>query len=126
MILMKKKGKQKKGYFKGNLLGLISSCGSTTNIPSFPCCMASRRGFSGSERLLGNSISTKALTLPRLRICKPTRISHNRPIRLTQCCTQFKSLGVKVLCVFHLHDNIAFTFKRYGNTWNKSCYSQRI
>ena len=40
-----------------------------------------------------------------------------RPIRLTQCCTQFKSLGVKVLCVFHLHDNIAFTFKWYGNTW---------
>jgi len=35
----------------------------------------------------------------------------NRPIQLTQCCTQFRSLGVKVLCVFHLHDNIAFTFK---------------
>ena len=50
----------------------------------------------------------------------------NSPIRLTQCCTQFRSLGVKVLCVFHLHDNIAFTFKWYGNTWNKSFYSQRI
>ena len=50
----------------------------------------------------------------------------NRPIRLTQCCTQFRSLGVKVLCVFHLHDNVAFTFKWYGNTWNKSFYSQRI
>ena len=35
----------------------------------------------------------------------------NRPIRLTQFCTQFKSLGVKVLCVLHLHDNVAFTFK---------------
>ena len=35
-----------------------------------------------------------------------------RPIRLTQCCTKFRSLGVKVLCVFHFHDNIiAFTFK---------------
>ena len=51
---------------------------------------------------------------------------HNRPIRLTQCCTQFKSLRVKVLCVFYLHDNAAFTFKWYGNTWNKTFYSQRI
>ena len=50
----------------------------------------------------------------------------NRPIRLTQCFTQFRSLGVKVLCVFHLHGNIPFTFKWYGNTWNKTFYSQRI
>ena len=50
----------------------------------------------------------------------------NRPIRLIQCCTHFRFLGVKVLCVFHLHDNIAFTFKWYGNTWNKTFYSQRI
>ena len=35
----------------------------------------------------------------------------NRPIRLTQCCTQFKSPGVKILCVLYLHDNVAFTFK---------------
>ena len=35
----------------------------------------------------------------------------DRPIRLTLCCTQFKSLGVKMLCVLHLHDNVAFTFK---------------
>ena len=27
----------------------------------------------------------------------------DRPNRLTQCCTQFKSPGVKILCVFHLH-----------------------
>ena len=50
----------------------------------------------------------------------------NKPIRLTQCCIQFRSLGVKVLCVFYLHDNIAFTFKWYGNTWNKTFCSQRI
>ena len=31
----------------------------------------------------------------------------HRPIRLTQCCTQFKSLGIKVLCVLQLHDNVA-------------------
>ena len=50
----------------------------------------------------------------------------DRPILLTQCCTQFRSLGVKVLWVFHLYDNIAFTFKWYENTWNKTFYSQRI
>ena len=40
-----------------------------------------------------------------------TRVAVNRPIRLTQCCTQFKSPGVKILCVLYLHDNVAFTFK---------------
>ena len=35
----------------------------------------------------------------------------NRPIRVTQCCAPFKSLGVKILCVLSLHDNEAFTFK---------------
>ena len=38
-------------------------------------------------------------------------IGINRPIRLTQCCTQFKSLGVKILCVLYLHYNVAFAFK---------------
>ena len=35
----------------------------------------------------------------------------HRPIRLTQCRTQFKSSGVKILCVLYLHYNVAFTFK---------------
>ena len=35
----------------------------------------------------------------------------NRPILLTQCCTQFKSPGVKILCVLYLHYNVAFSFK---------------
>ena len=35
----------------------------------------------------------------------------NRPIRLTQCYTQFKSPGDKILCVLYLHYNVAFTFK---------------
>ena len=48
----------------------------------------------------------------------------HRPIPPTQCCTQFKSLGVKVLCVLHLYNNEAFTFKSYGNTWNKTFYSK--
>ena len=34
-----------------------------------------------------------------------------RPIRLTQCCIQFKSPGVKILCVLYLHYKLAFTFK---------------
>ena len=34
----------------------------------------------------------------------------NRSIRLTQC-TQFKSPGVKILCVLYLHYNAAFSFK---------------
>ena len=50
----------------------------------------------------------------------------NRPIRLTQCCTQLKSPGDKILCVLHLHYNVAFTFKWYGNSWNKMFYSQRV
>ena len=33
----------------------------------------------------------------------------NRPIRLTQCRTQFKSPGDKILCVLYLHYNVAFT-----------------
>ena len=49
-----------------------------------------------------------------------------RPIRLTQCCTQFKSPGDKILCVLHLHYNVVFTFKWYGNSWNKTFYSQRV
>ena len=28
-------------------------------------------------------------------------LRRNRLIQLTQCCTQFRSLGVKVLCMFH-------------------------
>ena len=50
----------------------------------------------------------------------------HRPIRLTQCCTQFKSPGVKILCVLYLHYNLAFTFKWYGNSWNKTFYSRRL
>ena len=34
----------------------------------------------------------------------------NRPVRLTQSCTHFKSPGVKILCVLYLHFNVAFTF----------------
>ena len=37
--------------------------------------------------------------------------TQNRPIRLTQCCTQFKSPGVKIFCVLYWHYNVAFTFK---------------
>ena len=54
-------------------------------------------------------------------------LSANRPTRLTQCCTQFKSRGVKILCVPYLHYYAAFTFlKWYGNYWNKTFYPQRV
>ena len=50
-----------------------------------------------------------------------------RPIWLTQCCTQFKSCEVKILCVLYLHYIVAyFTFKWYGNSRNKTVYSQRV
>ena len=58
--------------------------------------------------------------------CSTGRVADHRPIRLTQCCTQFKSPGVKILCVLYLHYNVAFTFKWYGNSWNKTFYSQRV
>ena len=34
----------------------------------------------------------------------------NRPIRLIQCCIQFKFPGVTILCVLYLPYNVAFTF----------------
>ena len=51
---------------------------------------------------------------------------NNRTIQLTQCCTQLKSPGVKILCVLYLNYNVAFSFKWYGNSWNKPFYSQRV
>ena len=53
-------------------------------------------------------------------------VLHNRPILLAQCCTQFKFPWVMILCVLYLHYNVAFTFKWYGNSWNKTLYSQRV
>ena len=58
--------------------------------------------------------------------CSTGRVADHRPIRITQCCTQFKSPRVKILCVLYLHYNVAFTFKWYGNFWNKTFYSQRV
>ena len=63
---------------------------------------------------------------PRETVRNPFQTVLNRPIRLTQCCTQFKSPGVMILCVLYLHYNVAFTFKWYGNFWNKTFYSQRV
>ena len=40
-----------------------------------------------------------------------TSVSYDIPIRITQCCTQFESPGVKILCVLYLYYNVAFTFK---------------
>ena len=54
---------------------------------------------------------TSSLKLIFKRHKSETWLVTNRPIRLTQCCTQFKSPGVKILCVLYLHYNVAFTFK---------------
>ena len=40
----------------------------------------------------------------------------NRPILLTQSCTQFKSPRVKILCVLYLHYNVAFTYMEIPET----------
>ena len=47
---------------------------------------------------------------------------HPPIIRLTQCCTQFKSPGVKILCVLYLHYTVAFTFKCMEIPETKSCF----
>ena len=39
-------------------------------------------------------------------------------------CTQFRSRGVTILCVLHLNYNVALTFRRLENSWNKTFYSQ--
>ena len=57
---------------------------------------------------------------------KTLRQRENRPSRLTQCCTQFKSPVFKIPCVLYLRYNLAFTCKWYGNFWNKTFYSQRV
>ena len=56
---------------------------------------------------------------------KVSKAGNNSPIRLTQCRTQFKSPR-KILCVLYLHYNVPFTFKWYGNSWDKTFYSQRV
>ena len=50
-------------------------------------------------------------SLLQLKNSKLQTFARNRPNRLTQCCTQFKSPGTKILCVLYLHDNVAFIFK---------------
>ena len=75
-------------------------------------------------RLVIDKWMKKAMISLRSLIFSPSL--NNRHIRLTQCCTQFKSPGVKILCVLYLHYNVAFTFKWYGNSWNKTFYPQRV
>ena len=61
--------------------------------------------------LLREHVQQSSLKLIFKRHKSETWLVTNRPIRLTQCCTQFKSPGVKILCVLYLHYNVAFTFK---------------
>ena len=48
------------------------------------------------------------------------------PNQLTLCSNQFKSPGVKILCVLYLHYNVTLTFKWHVNYRNKTCYPQRV
>ena len=73
------------------------------------CTQASGGGKRGRER------DSAGLFLPSPRAFSASifTISAGRPILLTQCCTQVKSPGLKILCVLYLHHNEAFTFKWY-------------
>ena len=64
------------------------------------------RAFQGSVPLFGLYRTNHFTSIPMEELT-PT----NRPIRLTQCCTQFKSPGIKILCVLYLHYNVVFSFK---------------
>ena len=55
---------------------------------------------------------------PQTMYCQGFDQLSNRPIRQTQCYTQFKSPKVKILCVLYLHYSVAFTFKWYANGLN--------
>ena len=56
--------------------------------------------------------STRARRLTRPLAPRPPALGCtylvDRPIRLTQCCTHFKSPRVQILCVLYLHYNVAF------------------
>ena len=83
------------------------------------CLVDQKNGDRMIKQLLNSVIANYrdlSVSCRSIYLLQPSGSANNRPIRLTQCCTQFRPLGVKVLCVFHLHDNIAFTFKWYGNT----------
>ena len=66
----------------------------------------------GGRHGRGSTVFNLQLTLIRPSLKRAV----HRPIRLTRCCTQFKSPGVKILRVLFLHYNVAFTIKRYGNS----------
>jgi len=51
----------------------------------------------------------------------PTRPGSPTPCKqaLTQCCTQFKSPGVKIICVLYVHYNVVFTSNDMENPETK-------
>ena len=76
------------------------------------CKQASRWHASATELLEHNGISCKSFARAVKELLCKGRGKYrnimltgpaNRPNRLTRCCTQFKSRGVKILCVLHLH-----------------------
>ena len=78
------------------------------------CFFIEQSSYTGWDELLTNNVKAKTCLFTGqldVQYMPFTYVTYNRPIRLTQCCTQFKSAGVKILCVLYLHYNVAFSFK---------------
>ena len=104
-------------WWKVNKRLLISSFCLSTSICSFHHC------YLCLPRLHENNLFLKLYR----GYLSPAQWTYSATrVRLTQCCTQFKSPGVKILCVLYLRYNVAFLFKWYGNSRNKTFYSQRV
>ena len=126
----------KKGVrFLWNFSAVIPTCLRSLMRANFPRVEFSRKIWKFKKRKRNSSLyvhvvnKTRNLAIHVLmyqkKVCCTCKvvvllIKTYRPFRLTQCCTQFKSPGVKILCVLYLHYNVAFTFKWYGNSWNKN------
>ena len=82
-----------------------------------------RKEFNSHRTGLGHQHGRRFIVLEHQYGRRDVMWKHS--IRLNQCCTKFKSPGVKILCVLCLH-YVAFTFKWYGNSWNKTICSQRV
>ena len=75
------------------------------------CIVLDLRGSSSLYRALSNDVTVAILEFQNNGTAAMLVYLDNRPIRLTQCCTQFKSPEDKILIVLDLHYNVAFTFK---------------
>ena len=68
-------------------------------------------GFETKKCIYFNRITVRPLKFKFKLNQNCQSVQNNRPIRLSQRCTQLKSPGDRILCVLYLHYNVAFTFK---------------